>query len=652
MTIGPGSVINERYALQRELGAGGMAEVYLAHDDLLDRQVAVKVLSARYAADPAFVERFRREASSAAGLNHPNIVAVYDRGETDGSYYIVMEYLDGPNLKEVIRRRAPLEPPAAIDYALQILAALGAAHRRDIIHLDAKPQNMLIAEDGLLKVTDFGIARAGGRSDLTATGSVIGTAQYLSPEQARGDDVTAASDCYSAGIVLYELLTGRVPFDGDQPMAVAMKQINDPPTPPKVHQPGLPDDLNAVVMKALAKRPSERYRTVEEFAQALRPIRERYGGATTAVIGAVAAATAGTQVMRRPEPTAPTRVASRRPPPRTPPQRLEPSRRRGWWIAALVVLIVAAVAGGLVLLNGGIGGGDDGITIPNVAGSTLEEARQELTAVGLENIGDASVNDDTVPAGIVVGTKPVPGQKITADSRVVIEVSAGPDRVPLPDVRNQQFVDAVAALEREGFTNTERRDDDESDEAEGVVTGQTPEGGTDVAPNAPITLFVSTGPQSVEVPDLAGADRNTALRRLEDLGLDPRVTGEPNGIFTPNTVVRTEPGSGTTLERGSQILVIVAQQPSDIGVPDVIGQTRENGTALLEGRGFRVSSRAEESSTDAGLIIDQSPGPDTEVPSGSTVSIVVSAGLSGDEAQPGEGDSAPPAPSDDEGEDG
>ncbi|MDH3725856.1 MAG: Stk1 family PASTA domain-containing Ser/Thr kinase, partial [Thermoleophilia bacterium] len=396
MTIGPGSVINQRYALQRELGTGGMAEVYLAHDDLLDRQVAVKVLSARYAADPSFVERFRREASAAAGLNHPNIVAVYDRGETNGSYYIVMEYLDGPNLKEVIRRQAPLPPAASIDYTLQILAALGAAHRRDIVHLDAKPQNMLIAEDGLLKVTDFGIARAGGRSDLTATGSVIGTAQYLSPEQARGDDLTAASDCYSAGIVLYELLTGRVPFDGDQAVAVAMKQINDPPTPPKVHQPSLPDDLNAVVMKALAKRPSERYRTVEEFAEALRPIRERYGTAATAVMGAAAAAAAGTHVMSRQEPTAQTQVAPRRPPPRKPPQRIEPSRSRGWWIAALAVLLIAAVAAGLLIVNGGLDGGGDSITIPDVAGLSPEEAEQRLRAAGIQEIRRAEVADDEV----------------------------------------------------------------------------------------------------------------------------------------------------------------------------------------------------------------------------------------------------------------
>jgi len=207
MTFEPGELIGGRYELGRQLGAGGMARVYLGHDRLLDREVAVKVLAEPYASDPQFVERFRREASAAAGLNHPNIVAVYDRGEADGSYYIVMEYLSGPDLKQVIRRRAPLPPLQAIDFTQQILAALGAAHRRDIVHRDVKPQNVLVAEDGHLKVTDFGIARAGAQTDMTEAGSVIGTAQYLSPEQARGDEVTAASDCYAVGIVLYEMLT-------------------------------------------------------------------------------------------------------------------------------------------------------------------------------------------------------------------------------------------------------------------------------------------------------------------------------------------------------------------------------------------------------------------------------------------------------------
>ncbi|MDH3725158.1 MAG: protein kinase, partial [Thermoleophilia bacterium] len=290
------------------------------------------------------------------------------------------------------------------------------------------------ADDGLLKVTDFGIARVGGRSDLTETGSVIGTAQYLSPEQARGDDLTSASDCYSAGIVLYELLTGRVPFDGEQPIAVAMKQINERPTPPKVYQPQLPDELNAIVMKALAKRPSERYHTAEEFAEALRAARARYGAVSTAVVGTAvgAAAETGTRVVQRPEPTGPTQMTPRRPP-RTPSrQRLEPKRSRRWWIVALAVLLLAPLMAGLFL----VGGDDDAITIPDVAGLSAEDAEQKLRATGLENIvtrevADVSreVADDTVEPGRVIGTSPPATQKVTADTRIIIRTR--PDAAPL-----------------------------------------------------------------------------------------------------------------------------------------------------------------------------------------------------------------------------
>ena len=228
----PGEIVGGRYEIIELLGSGGMANVYRAHDPQLGRDVAVKILASRYTADPAFVERFRREASAAAQLNHPNIVQVFDRGEADGTYFIVMEYLVGPDLKSVIRTRGALPPLEAIDNTQQILAALAAAHRRDVIHRDIKPQNVMLASDGTLKVTDFGIARAGSGGDMTEAGSVIGTAQYLSPEQAHGGELTSASDCYSAGIVLYEMLTGRVPFDGERPVVVAMKQINEPPVPP------------------------------------------------------------------------------------------------------------------------------------------------------------------------------------------------------------------------------------------------------------------------------------------------------------------------------------------------------------------------------------------------------------------------------------
>jgi beta-lactam-binding protein with PASTA domain len=632
MAIGPGSVIGDRYTLERELGVGGMAEVYLAHDEVLDRRVAVKVLSARYAADPSFVERFRREASAAAGLNHPNIVAVYDRGETNGSYYIVMEYLEGPSLKDVVRRDAPLPPAAAIDYVLQILAALGAAHRRDIVHLDIKPQNMLLADNGLVKVTDFGIARAGGRSDLTATGSVIGTAQYLSPEQARGEDVTAASDCYSTGIVLYELLTGRVPFDGEQPMGVALKQINEPPPPPRVHVPEIPADLNAVVMKALAKRPSERFRTAEEFASALTPIRERFGGAPTGV--------GATQVLRREPEDATTRVARRTPPPPRP----EPKSSRAWWIAAVVVLGIAALATGLWLISGGTGGDGGGILLPDVRGQEAADAQRELEQLGLTRVVQRQTPSDEIEEGFAIRTQPSAGQRVAPDTRVILEISSGPDAVPLPDVRGRTVDDAQAVLIRAGFdAQNIVLQEVESDQEKGRVVGQSPPPG-EASPDATITLQVSSGPAEVTVPDLSGADRSTAVSRLSDLGLDPRVRGEESGDFVPNTVIRTEPGAGSTIDKGSQIVVVVAQTPSSREVPSVIGESESSGTAILQNAGFSVSTQSATSTSPAGQIIDQSPGGGTSAPPGSSVLITVSTGPA---VGGGDDGSAPPQPEED-----
>ena len=261
----PPRLFDGRYQLHGRLGAGGMATVYLAEDTSLHRKVAIKVLAERYAEDEQFVERFRREAQSAAGLNHPNIVAIYDRGVAEGTYYIAMEYLDGPTLKDVIDERGGLEPNRAIGFATQILAALRFAHNHGVVHRDIKPHNVVVSPDGRLKVTDFGIARAGA-SQMTEVGSIVGTAQYLSPEQARGEVVGPPSDLYSVGIVLYEMLTGRVPFEGDSAVAIAMKHLSEEPVPPSVYAPGTPPALEQVVLRALAKDAGDRYQTAEEMS--------------------------------------------------------------------------------------------------------------------------------------------------------------------------------------------------------------------------------------------------------------------------------------------------------------------------------------------------------------------------------------------------
>src|SRR4051812_21193424 len=288
--LAPETVVDERYSIINRIGSGGMADVYCAQDLQLGRKVALKLLYRRFAEDEEFVERFKREASAAAGLQHPNVVGVYDRGEWDGTFYIAMEYLEGRSLKQVLQEEGPLAPERAIDIVIQILRAARFAHQRGVIHRDIKPHNVIIDEEGRAKVTDFGIARAGA-SDMTETGSIMGTAQYLSPEQAQGHAVSAQSDLYAIGIVLYELLTGRVPFDGDSPVTIALKQVSELPVPPSAYNPAVPQELDAIVLRALEKDPARRFTDAEEFIAVLEQAKASFvavpAGQSTAVFGAV-----------------------------------------------------------------------------------------------------------------------------------------------------------------------------------------------------------------------------------------------------------------------------------------------------------------------------------------------------------------------------
>ncbi len=637
MSLQPGDLVGERYELGRQLGAGGMARVFLAHDRLLDRQVAVKVLSDPYASDPQFVERFRREASAAAGLNHPNIVAVYDRGEAEGSYYIVMEYMSGPDLKRVIRARAPLPPLEAIDYAQQILAALGAAHRRDVIHRDVKPQNVLVAEDGHLKVTDFGIARAGADGGMTEAGSVIGTAQYLSPEQARGDEVTAASDCYAVGIVLYEMLTGRVPFDGERAVTVAMKQINDPPTPPRTLEGAIPIVLEDVVLRSLAKRPSERYRTAEEMSHALGEARAAIeSGGTTRVLPASGPPTAQTRVT---DPvTGQTRVGP--PPPRQPPA---PPRRRRWPLIVGILVLLAIVAGGAFALLSG----DDGtpVTIPPVAGRSAAEAEQTLRDAGLE-VTQQSVEDARVPVGTAIRTDPAAGQVVSEGDTVILVVSGGPGQTAVPDVVGDQEDEARAELARADFevkVTPEASDDVE----EGTVIRQNPEADQQATRGSTVTIVVSSGPENLQVPDVRRRPQSEAEQLLVDRGFAVgTVSTTPSTSFEPGIVVRQDPAPNASRPRGTAVNITVAVAPANVPVPNVIGNSADDARFKLEQAGFNVTSDAADSDEPAGTVIDTSPAVGTPVAPGSTVVITVSNGPSGETS----GDERVRQPPDDGGE--
>ena len=528
-----------RYELIRRLGAGGMATVWLAEDTSLHRKVAIKVLAERYAEDEQFVERFRREAQSAAGLNHPNIVAVYDRGVSDGSYYIAMEYLDGPTLKDLIDERGGLEPKRAIGYAMQILSALRFAHNHGVVHRDIKPHNVVVAPDGRLKVTDFGIARAGTSSQMTEVGSIVGTAQYLSPEQARGEIVGPPSDLYSVGIVLYEMLTGHVPFEGDSAVAIAMKHLSEEPVPPSVYVPSTPPALEQVVMRALAKDAADRYQTAEEMGADLDRVRRGapVSPRTEQLTRIVAPARTGTRIE---PPRDGTRVWDRgEVPPRQPPPvaPVPPKRSRWpWIIVALLLLAAGAVAA--VALSGALGGSGGGTTattdttkttptsatVPSdLVDQTSFKAEDELTAKGFKPrlVQLASKKQP----GIVLRVNPSGGTTAAYGSTVLLYVSKGQTLVTVPKLIGTMVGDATTTLT--GLKLTPAQTDSDSLQPKGTVIAQDPAQGAVVAPGSTVTLTVSSGPKPVTVPDVRGEDIATARSNLENAGLKEGTVQRP-----------------------------------------------------------------------------------------------------------------------------
>ena len=608
-----------RYRIVRKLGSGGMADVYLAEDEELGRRIAIKILNDRHANDESFVERFRREAKNAAGLSHPNIVSIYDRGEAEGTYYIAMEYLDGRSLKELVVARGPLPIGDAIDATRQVLAALRFAHRKGVVHRDIKPHNVMADADGRLKVTDFGIARA-GVSQMTEAGSIIGTAQYLSPEQARGAAVDQRSDLYSVGVVLYEMLTGKTPFSGETPVEIAMKHLSDPPRPPSLERPDISPDLDMVVLRALAKSPDERFQTAEEMDAELDRVGQGLG--VTA-----ATADAATMVLSGAD-AAPTSII----PPRRPPSATRPSyryaeppprRRAIWpWLLALLLVVLAGVAGWYAFgqIQDSLSGSPTA-SVPYVVGQREDNAVQNIIEQGLEPNVHREPHE-SVKVGDVFDQSPDGGVRIDKGGVVDITVSTGPPKVEVPNVKGRTRDDAIAALVSAKLTPKVREVFNKAEP--GTVIAQAPVGGELVTQGTTVQINVSQGLEPLEVPNVIGQQYDNAAGQVQGQGFAV-ARRDVDSSQPKDTVIDQQPKGGSDLARGGTVILYVSKGPKESTIPDVTSQDEDAATQALEQSGFTVDVVDQETfdPNQDGIVLSQDPPGGTKAKPGSTVTIIV-----------------------------
>ncbi|WP_329149136.1 Stk1 family PASTA domain-containing Ser/Thr kinase [Streptomyces sp. NBC_01456] len=637
-----------RYELGSVLGRGGMAEVYLAHDTRLGRTVAVKTLRVDLARDPSFQARFRREAQSAASLNHPSIVAVYDTGEdyVDGVSipYIVMEYVDGSTLRELLHSGRKLLPERSLEMTTGVLQALEYSHRAGIVHRDIKPANVMLTRTGQVKVMDFGIARAMGDAGMTMTqtAAVIGTAQYLSPEQAKGEQVDARSDLYSTGCLLYELLTVRPPFVGDSPVAVAYQHVREEPQKPSNFDPEITPEMDAIVLKALVKDPDYRYQSADEMRADIEAALEGQPVAATSAMGAGGYDQDQPTTMLRPQdPAGQTSML----PPMNPDDGGygyddRGDRRRGGGqkksntstillvLAAVLVLIGAIFIGKAMFTHGNKGGTTP---VPNLVGKTLREAKESGRNGSFKVDEGGRKACDNVKKGQVTEQDPAAGGEIQKNDTITVTLCSGAAEVTVPDVSSLSYANAFKELSKKGFTNVKQKQE-VSDRTPGTVIDQDPPAQSKAAKSTEVTLTVAQASPKVSVPDVTGQDAAAAEKQLTDQGF--QVTKTEQEVTDPNQVGKVQsqsPQGNTQAKKGSTVTLTIGKAGAQTPVPSVIGQTVKQAKQALQQAGFKNIQFAGGSSPDDNArVVTQDPAAQTPSdPANTTVTLTTIGGGGG-----------------------
>lgn len=652
MSGGEPTILNDRYEVQQRIGRGGMADVFLARDLLLDRAVAIKVLFPEFATDPAFVERFRREAQSAANLNHPNIVGVYDWGRSGNTYFMAMEYVQGRTLADIVKANGRLSAQQATDVAMEVAGALGFAHRNGVVHRDIKPANILIGAGGQVKVADFGIARALGsavESNLTQAGAVMGTATYFSPEQAQGGQPDPRSDLYSLGIVLYEMVGGKPPFSGENPVSIAYKQVHDAPQPLNQLAPDVPRPFEAIVAKLLAKSPSVRYDTAEALRDDLRRFRE--GQPVLALTELLGAAGAGAAVAAAVDPAATVAVPAT-PTLSTPAttalprtqaitttpayddgidtQYYESSGGRWWIIAASVLAVIALVVGGILLYNalsadeGPEEVAPDTVSVPNLLERRYSRVVQLLQAEGLVADPIPEVNE-AVGENVVWDQSPPAGTEVKVGDTVSFKFNPPAEIKLVPNLAGRTVPEAEGILATEGLTLGEVTARSDPTVPEGQIIESVPAAGAEIAAGAPVDLVISEGSGTTTVPNVSGqaAEAARSLLQGEPYLFVVSTTDEASPDVPEGRVIRTEPAIGNAIEVGSPITLFVSTGPAPVEVPLVEGLTEAQARTELNNTGFAIIDvrlvNVPFGDPNDGRVISQTPGAGDAVDASTTI---------------------------------